>query len=210
MNIKTLTIAAIIFFATRISAQTIVVDSSWLTNNNGIFYANRFQLYDNGNSTTSVTKVGDTTAVANGAKNIYMNTAVSLAADANISMGNAAKIKEIVRQDAALQTTIGKSTLNSIALQTDTTGTNFTSSGWQLRDNTSSTPTFTPITFSFNAQGAFRYKLGTETIKQAFCLGNVVRIVNYKGQGYALDFYKRPNGTWATIDLQQILIPPSK
>lgn len=200
----------LLIFPAFCTAQTIVQDSSWLTNTSGTFYANRYQLFDNGNSITTVTKIGDTTAVVDGARGVYINSAATMASDANIVMSNVVKIKEIIRQDAALQTTIGKSALNSIALQTDTTGTNFTSSGWQLRDNTSSTPTFTSITFSFNAQGAFRYKLGTETIKQAFCLGNVVRIVNYKGQGYALDFYKRPNGTWATIDLQQILIPPSK
>ncbi|MGI9158995.1 MAG: hypothetical protein ACR2K1_04505, partial [Saprospiraceae bacterium] len=105
------------------------------------------------------------------------------------------------------------SALNDIAIETDTAaGANnryFTITGWTLRDNTVSTPTVTNIVFSFGTTGAFRYKLGSETIKLAYCLGNVIRIQNYKNQGYPLDFYKTPSGRWATIDLQQILIPPA-
>jgi hypothetical protein len=202
-----------IFFPALCSAQTIVQDSTWLTNQSGIFYANRFQLYDNGNSTTTVTRVGDTTAVVSGAENVYRNTAASMCGDANVVMSNPAKIREIVRQDAEMQRTLNRSALNDIAIEVDTAaGANnryFTITGWTLRDNAVATPTVTPIVFSFGSTNAFRYKLGTETIKLAYCLGNVVRILNYKGQGYALDFYKQPSGRWATIDLQQILIPPA-
>jgi hypothetical protein len=201
----------VIFLPAFCSAQTLIADSTWLTNQSGIFFANRYQLYDNGNSTTTVTRVGDTTAVVSGAENVYRNTAASMAGDANVVMSNPSKIREIVRQDAEMQRTLGRSALNEIAIKADTvSGANnryFTATGWMLRDNTSSTPTTTAIVFTFGSTGAFRYKLGTETIKLAYCLGNVLRIQNYKGQGYALDFYKTASGQWATIDLQQILIP---
>jgi hypothetical protein len=203
----------LILFPAICSAQTLIADSTWLTNSSGIFFANRYQLYDNGNSTTTVTRVGDTTAVVSGAENVYRNTAASMSGDANVVMSNPAKVREIVRQDAEMQRTLNRSALNDIAIEVDTaSGANnryFTIAGWTLRDNAVATPTVTNIVFSFGTTGAFRYKLGTETIKLAYCLGNVVRILNYKGQGYALDFYKTPSGRWATIDLQQILIPPT-
>jgi hypothetical protein len=203
----------LILFPAICSAQTLIADSTWLTNSSGIFFANRYQLYDNGNSTTTVTRVGDTTAVVSGAENVYRNTAASMSGDANVVMSNPAKIREIIRQDAEMQRTLNRSALNDIAIEADTAaGANnryFTVTGWTLRDNAVSTPTVTPIVFSFGNTGAFRYKLGTETIKLAYCLGNVIRIQNYKNQGYPLDFYKTPSGRWATIDLQQILIPPT-
>jgi hypothetical protein len=50
-------------FITTAQAQTIIQDSSWLTQTSGIYFANRLQTYDNGNSALTTTKVGDTTAV---------------------------------------------------------------------------------------------------------------------------------------------------
>ena len=204
----------IIFFllfaaAATTSAQTIVQDSSWLTNTGGIFFANRFQLYDNGNSTTTVTKVGDTTAVITGAQSVYQSQGATMASDAIILSANGAKIREIIRQDELLKTQIGKSAINAIAAQIDTTQNSakkyFTQSGWTLRDGS----TTTAVVFSFApTTGNLRYKLGAETLKFAYCLGNTLRILNYQGSGRALDFYRTPSGTWVTIDLQQRLIPP--
>jgi hypothetical protein len=139
----------LLFAAATTTAQTIVQDSSWLTNTGGIFFANRYQLYDNGNSTTTVTKVGDTTAVITGAQSLYQSQGATMASDAIILSANGAKIREIVRQDELLKTQIGKSALNAIAAQIDTTQNSakkyFTQSGWTLRDGS----TTTAIVFSF-------------------------------------------------------------
>jgi hypothetical protein len=206
-------IAKLIFFLfafiTTANAQTIVQDSSWLTQSSGVFFANRLQTYDNGNSILTTTKVGDTTAVVQGAINVYRSQASTMASDAILLSSNGAKIREIIRQDNLLQTQVGKSALNQIALQVDTStvdGKYFTASGWTLRDGS----TTTAIVFSFaSATGNFRYKLGAETIKLSYCLGNTLRLVNYLGTGRALDFYRTPSGVWVTIDLQQRLIPPA-
>jgi len=196
-------------FITTAQAQTIVQDSSWLTITSGVFYANRLQTYDNGNSVLSVTKVGDTTAVVQGAINVYRSAASTMASDAILLSSNGAKIREIIRQDGLLQTQVGKSALNQIALQVDTstvTGKYFTASGWTIKDGADAAKT---IVFSFNpTTNAFRYKIGSETLRLSYCLGNVIRLVNYGTTGRALDFYRAPNGRWVTIDLQQQLIPP--
>jgi hypothetical protein len=197
------------FCATSLNAQTIVQDSSWLTQTSGIYFANRLQTYDNGNSVLSVTKVGDTTAVVQGAINVYRSQAATMASDAILLSGNGAKIREIIRQDGLLQTQVGKSALNQIALQVDTStvdGKYFTASGWTIKDGATAAQN---IVFSFSATtGAFRYKIGSETVRLAYCLGNVIRLANYGTTGRALDFYRAPNGRWVTIDLQQQLIPP--
>ena len=206
-NIITLILFAI---ATTANTQTIVQDSSWMTNSAGIFTVHRLQTYDNGNTTLTSTKVGDTTAVVQGAINVYRSAAASMASDAILLSANGAKIREIIRQDELLKTQIGNSALNAIAAQIDTTQNSakkyFTQSGWTLRDGS----TTTAIVFSFaTATGNFRYKLGTETIKLAYCLGNTLRILNYLGSGRPLDFYRTPSGAWVTIDLQQRLVPPA-
>jgi len=197
-------------FITTAQAQTIIQDSSWLTQTSGIFYANRLQTYDNGNSVLSVTKVGDTTAVVQGAINVYKSAASTMASDAILLSSNGAKIREIIRQDGLLQTQVGKSALNQIAVQVDTStvegGKYFTASGWTIKDGAAAAQN---IVFSFNpTTNAFRYKIGSETLRASYCLGNVIRLVNYGTTGRALDFYRAPNGRWVTIDLQQQLIPP--
>jgi len=199
----------ILFCVTSLNAQTIVQDSSWLTVTSGVFYANRMQTYDNGNINLSVTKVGDTTAVVQGAINVYRSAASTMASDAILLSSNGAKIREIIRQDGLLQTQVGKSALNQIAMQADTstvTGKYFTASGWTIKDGAAAAQN---IVFSFNpTTNAFRYKIGSETLRLSYCLGNVIRLVNYGTTGRALDFYRAPNGRWVTIDLQQQLIPP--
>jgi hypothetical protein len=202
-------IVVLFLCATSLNAQTIVQDSSWLTQTSSIYFANRLQTYDNGNSVLSVTKVGDTTAVVQGAINAYRSQASTMASDAILLSSNGAKIREIIRQDGLLQTQVGKSALNQIAVQVDTstvTGKYFTASGWTIKDGAAAAQN---IVFSFNpTTNAFRYKIGSETIRLSYCLGNVIRLVNYGTTGRALDFYRAPNGRWVTIDLQQQLIPP--
>jgi hypothetical protein len=202
----------IIFFllcVTSLNAQTIVQDSSWLTQTSGIYFANRLQTYDNGNSVLTSTKVGDTTAVVQGAINVYRSQAATMASDAILLSGNGTKIREIIRQDGLLQTQVGKSALNQIAVQVDTStvdGKYFTLAGWTIKDGAAAAQN---IVFSFNpTTNAFRYKIGSETLRLSYCLGNVIRLVNYGTTGRALDFYRAPNGRWVTIDLQQQLIPP--
>ena len=196
-------------FITNAQAQTVVQDSSWLTINSGMYFANRLQTYDNGNSTLTTTKVGDTTAVISGAINVYRSAASSMASDAILLSANGAKIREIIRQDNLLQAQIGKSALNQIAMQVDTStvsGKYFTASGWTIKDGTEAAKN---IVFSFNpTTNAFRYKIGSETVRLSYCLGSVIRLVNYGTTGRALDFYRAPGGRWVTIDLQQQLIPP--
>jgi hypothetical protein len=203
------TIIIFLLCVTSMSAQTIVQDSSWLTQTSGIFYANRLQTYDNGNSVMTSTKVGDTTAVVQGAINVYKSAASTMASDAILLSGNGAKIREIIRQDGLLQTQVGISALNQIAVQVDTStvsGKYFTASGWTIKDGAAAAQN---IVFSFNpSTGAFRYKIGSETVRLSYCLGNVIRLVNYGTTGRALDFYRAPGGRWVTIDLQQQLIPP--
>ena len=201
----------ILFFLclTSVQAQSIIQDSSWMTNSAGIFTVHRLQTYDNGNTTLTSTKVGDTTAVLNGAINVYRQQGATMASDAVILSANGAKIREIVRQDGQMQTQVGKSALNQIAVQVDTstvTGKYFTASGWTIKDGADAAKN---IVFSFNpTTNAFRYKIGSETVRISYCLGNVIRLVNYGTTGRALDFYRAPNGRWVTIDLQQQLIPP--
>jgi hypothetical protein len=201
----------ILFFIclTSAQAQAIIQDSSWLTQTSGIYFANRLQTYDNGNTTLTSTKVGDTTAVVQGAINVYRSQASTMASDAILLSSNGAKIREIIRQDGLLQTQVGKSALNQIAMQVDTStvpGKYFTTSGWTIKDGAAAAQN---IVFSFNpTTGAFRYKIGSETVRLAYCLGNVIRLANYGTTGRALDFYRAPNGRWVTIDLQQQLIPP--
>jgi len=202
----------IIFFflcVTSLNAQTIVQDSSWLTQTSGIYFANRLQTYDNGNTTLTSTKVGDTTAVVQGAINVYKSAASTMASDAILLSANGAKIREIIRQDGLIQTQVGKSALNQIAVQVDTStvaGKYFTASGWTIKDGAAAAQN---IVFSFNpTTNAFRYKIGSETVRISYCLGNVIRLVNYGTTGRALDFYRASGGRWVTIDLQQQLIPP--
>jgi hypothetical protein len=203
------TIIVFLICATSMSAQTIIQDSSWLTQTSGIYFANRLQAYDNGNSVLTSTKVGDTTAVVQGAINVYRSAASTMASDAILLSANGAKIREIIRQDALLQTQVNKSALNQIAMQVDTStvsGKYFTASGWTIKDGADAAKT---IVFSFNpTTNAFRYKIGSETIRLSYCLGNVIRLVNYGTTGRFLDFYRAPGGRWVTIDLQQQLIPP--
>jgi hypothetical protein len=203
-----LTFLFLTFTAFTTSAQSIIQDSSWMTNSAGIFTVYRLQTYDNGNTTLTSTKVGDTTAVLNGAINVYRQQGATMASDAVILSANGAKIREIVRQDGQMQTQINKSALNAIALQVDTSTIQgqryFTSAaGWVLRD----AGTTTAVAFSFGPTGALRYKNGTETVKLAYCLGNVLRLNNYKNSGKALDLYKMPIGVWASIDLGEVLAP---
>ncbi len=189
------------FFPLALTAQrTIVTDSTWITNSGGMFFENHITTYDNGEQEGGYKRLlGDTATLFRSYVDRIQERAASFASDARTVAAFPAKIKELIRQDAMIETLLGISPLDSIqakhvAALTDT--------AWQIRSDGGP---FLPVVFSVNARGNLRYKIDTFQIRSAGTLGEVIRLNNFLSVGFDVDLYKQRSDLYTSLDRRILL-----
>lgn len=196
-----LTILFCLFCSAAFAQKEVQPDSTWLTNNAGVFIENRLIQYDDGTYLQTGKIIGDTAKLIESARRIVSERAESMAADVAIVSGYSKDIAELIRRANSVETAVGSSTyqpdtattliVNPLrAIATDLLADMQTGT-WQIGQNT--------VVFSMTAGGQARYKLGTEPTRNCSVLGNVVRMNNYLGGG-SVDLFRITKRKFITLD----------
>ncbi len=191
-----------LFLTLGLEAQReVITDSTWITNQSGIFYANRYKEFMNGEVILSKERLGDTAQVAESYHHTFLAETSTWANDVEVTSDYPRKIKELIRQDAAILAELGKSPLKTILEEEDS---RLVDSTWKVRINGNSKQ----FKFSLSQAGALRYKVDTFTTRSATVLGDVIRLANWLNSGQALDLFKFDSGRWfnATRQVQVYLV----
>lgn len=180
--------------------QTAVIDSTYITNVNGVFYESHLIEYEDGSQTCDRARLGDTLQVFSTKMDNLRSTSASMASDIRVTSAYTSRVTEMVRHANAIKTQFKRSPLDSIwkpvrGLMID--------SVWNIKEG----GVARKIVFSQTAAGVTRYKIDTFTIRQCKYLGDVMRLENYLNSGKNVDLYRFPNGRWynATKTIQMYL-----
>lgn len=191
----------LIFLPALLPAQKdIVTDSTWITSSGGKFYENHIVRYSTGEEDGGYKRLlGDTAQVLSRNITRIEQQAELLANDARVVMEFPAKIKELIRSDAAISALLGQSPIDSLRRKYSAP---LVDSSWTIRSGGQARD----IVFSVNAQGGLRYKIDTLQTRNAVVLGGVLRLNNYLG-GDDMPLYKVRDGFYASIDKGIVLKP---
>lgn len=192
----------LIFLPVLLPAQKdIVTDSTWITSSGGKFYENHIVRYSNGEEDGGYKRLlGDTAQVLSRNITRIEQQAELLANDARVVMEFPAKIKELIRGDAAIAALLGQSPIDSLRRKY---AASLVDSSWTIRSGGQARD----IVFSVNAQGVLRYKIDTLQTRTAVILGGVLRLNNYQGSTDDVPLYKIRNGFYSSIDKGIVLKP---
>lgn len=170
------------------SAQIVeTLDSTWISNTGGIFYQNRLITYLNGESTQTKKRLGDTSQVVSQYKTDFINTTQTWANDIEWTSTFTKRVSELIRQDQAMTTSIGKSPVKKIVESYKW----MTDSTFRIKDSSKQRP----IRFTITPQGQMRYKIDTFQTRSVTLLGNVMRLGNYLNGG-SIDLYRFQDDRW--------------
>lgn len=177
--------------ATALSAQsTPAIDSTWTVNVAGVFYSDHMVQRIDGSSVLTRTRLGDTTQVLNTYVEQFKEKTRSMATDIEWTSSFPTVIKELIRQDAAVNTTVGRSPIKQIVAKQNYIQVD---SIYKIKHTGSPAKT---IKFSVTAAGQMRYKVDTFTIRNVSMLGDVMRLNNYQNSGNAMDLYLFTDRRW--------------
>ena len=170
------------------TAQTVELsDSTWITNTAGKFFQNRLISYLDGGATQTKTLLGDTTAVVSRYKTDFINLTGTWANDIEWTSTFTKKVTELIRQDQALTSNIGRSPVKSIVESYKW----LPDSTFRIKDGTKQLS----IRFTITNAGQLRYKIDTFATRNAILLGKVMRLQNYKN-GSSIDLYQFQDDRW--------------
>ena len=170
-------------------AQFTPIDSTWNSNVNGVFFENRLIRYETGNSTLTANRIGDTLQVVSGQVSMIQEKAASIAADMEVVSKSPDQTTELIRISNATKLKMKRAPVDEIVAAKRGY---FVDSIFSIRDGSVTRK----VVFSFTAQNVFRYKIDTFAIRQATCLGNILRLQNYLNTGKSLDLYLFKNARW--------------
>ena len=165
-------------------AQTTLIDSTWIINSGGKFFEKHLVKWDNGEDILTTSNLGDTNTVALSFVSRFTSKANEWAQQAQQASSHRRQIGEIIRQSAYLNTTIGRNPLKMIA---DADKSVLLDSLNRIRELGSTSKT---IKFTQLSNGQMRYKVDTFATRNAYVVGNVIRLSNYLNAGRDLDIFK--------------------
>lgn len=179
--------------------RTLLTDSTWISNESGLFFENHIAIYDNGETEGGYKRLlGDTTKVVDKFTGKFEQDAARFANDAKVIVEYPAKIRELIRQDADVVALTGLSPLKTLVSRYSAP---FTDTTWAIRQNGVNLG----VVFAVNAQGNLRYTLDTFPTKTAIIFGDVIRLNNYRNTTDDVIFYRIGSNSFSTIDKMVIL-----
>lgn len=197
---KNILIFSLLFVAFQASAQVTEKDSSYMELIGGVYFTTRDVVYPSGDMITTKTRIGTLADAVNLNVSKYAAQAAQMAENARAVSTYKARITEIIREGAAAKTLLRASPMDTLQARRITP---FLAPGWTVKNGT-----VTAIIFSVTAQGQFRYKLGTDAIKNAVLLGDIIRLRNYAATAEDVDLYIGDNGNYTDILKRYVLRKP--
>jgi hypothetical protein len=177
-----------------------VTDTSYITTTNAKFFETRYIVYDNGESSTTVTLIGDSAAVRDLYANRISTEAAQLNAAAQIVIKRNKTLSELNRLDTYATALLGAARSPLLSIQTAQEWPFYANNtgvpGWTLID-ASGTRT---VTFDHNTAGLLRYRISTGTRERLIVFGDVIRLRNYPAANSDTELYKLPSGSYTNLD----------
>lgn len=182
------TIIALLAWFSASSQHIQTLDSTWVNNTGGQFFEYRLIQYMSGEEYLTKKKLGDTSQVVSLYKEEFIRSTDTWATDIEWTSTFSKKVTELIRQDQALTTSLGRSPIKTI-LETHK---------WMVDSifKTKEGNKTRAIKFSITNQGNLRYKIDTFATRNATLLGKAIRLSNYLNTGNSLDLYQFRDGRW--------------
>lgn len=194
-NILTILLLSI---CATITAQNITLDTTYITNTSGKYYKVHRVVYNTGAYAEDAQLTGDSLQLYTEGKGYIANLAATFASDINSTWNYSQRITAIFRESDRIQALTGRNPVDSLRADNEALwlGT------WNVRGDTSQA-----ITISKISTGAYRWRIGTGTLRVAQPIANtIIRLNNYPVSGKFTDFFRISGDRYIQADGKRWLI----
>ena len=188
----------IAFFAVQLSAQIVVIDTTYISNTAGKYYKVHRIVYDNGAYTEDAQLAGDSLQLYQNGKNFIADRASMFAGTIASTYDFSQRITAIFRESDRIQSLTGRNPVDSLRSDNESLWLG----SWNMRGDTQQT-----IVISKIATGAYRWRIGTQTARVAQPIANtVIRLNNYPVSGRSTDFFRIAGDRYIQADGKRWMI----
>jgi hypothetical protein len=188
----------IAFFAFQLSAQMVVIDTTYISNTAGKYYKVHRIVYDNGAYTEDAQLAGDSLQLYQNGKNFIADRASMFAGTIASTYDFSQRITAIFRESDRIQSLTGRNPVDSLRADNESLWLG----SWNVRGDTQQV-----IVISKIATGAYRWRIGTGTLRVAQPIANtVIRLNNYPASGRSTDFFRIAGDRYIQADGKRWLI----
>ena len=193
----------ILFFCAILSAhiaigQVVTLDTTYITNTAGKYYKVHRVVYDNGAYAEDAQLAGDSLKLYQQGKGYISNLAATFASDINSTWNFSQRITAIFRESDRIQSLTGRNPVDSLRADNEALWLG----SWNVRGDTQQV-----ITISKISTGAYRWRIGTGTLRVAQPIANtVIRLNNYPVSGRSTDFFRIAGDRYIQADGKRWMI----
>lgn len=186
------------FICASISAQTVILDTTYVSNNAAKFYKVHRVVYENGAYSEDAQLAGDSLQLYQNGRNFIADLASQFAGTIANTFTYSQRITAIFRESDRIQSLTGRNPVDSLRADNEALwlGT------WNVRGDTQQV-----ITISKISTGSYRWRIGTGTLRVAQPIANtVIRLNNYPVSGKFTDFFRISGDRYIQADGKRWLI----
>ena len=186
------------FICASISAQTVILDTTYVSNNAAKFYKVHRVVYDNGAYSEDAQLAGDSLQLYQNGRNYIADLASQFAGTIASTYNFSQRITAMFRESDRIQALTGRNPVDSLRADNESLwlGT------WNVRGDTQQV-----ITISKISTGAYRWRIGTGTLRVAQPIANtIIRLNNYPVSGKFTDFFRISGDRYIQADGKRWLI----
>ena len=188
----------IAFFAVQLSAQMVVIDTTYISNTSGKYYKVHRIVYDNGAYAEDAQLAGDSLQLYQNGKNFIADRASMFAGTIATTYDFSQRITAIFRESDRIQSLTGRNPVDSLRADNESLWLG----SWNVRGDTQQV-----IVISKAATGAYRWRIGTGTLRVAQPIANtVIRLNNYPVSGRSTDFFRIAGDRYIQADGKRWMI----
>lgn len=178
--------------------QVVTLDTTYIANTAGKYYKVHRVVYSTGAYAEDAQLAGDSLQLYTEGKGYIANLAATFASDINSTWNYSQRVTAIFRESDRIQSLTGRNPVDSLRADNEALwlGT------WNVRGDTSQV-----ITISKISTGAYRWRIGTGTLRVAQPIANtIIRLNNYPVSGKFTDFFRISGDRYIQADGKRWLI----
>ncbi|MFO0204275.1 MAG: hypothetical protein ACK528_14230 [Alphaproteobacteria bacterium] len=193
----------ILFFCAMIFAhiaigQVVTLDTTYITNNAGKYYKVHRVVYSTGAYAEDAQLAGDSLQLYEQGKGYIANLAATFASDINSTWNYSQRVTAIFRESDRIQSLTGRNPVDSLRADNESLWLG----SWNVRGDTQQV-----VVISKTATGAYRWRIGTGTLRVAQPIANtVIRLNNYPTSGRSTDFFRIAGDRYIQADGKRWMI----
>ena len=178
--------------------QVVTLDTTYITNTAGKYYKVHRVVYDNGAYAEDAQLAGDSLQLYQQGKGYIANLAATFASDINSTWNYSQRVTAIFRESDRIQSLTGRNPVDSLRADNEALWLG----SWNVRGDTQQA-----IVISKIATGAYRWRIGTGTLRVAQPISNtVIRLNNYPASGRSTDFFRIAGDRYIQADGKRWMI----